>query len=191
MKTILSIILVSVLIYSALFAFGTIIFGGYADFPCDYYLPIDDTNKCITPEAGTHYPYPEIETFLTTRKAAFMGGGCDHREIHGNTFNLEGALVPIQIVLQNGDLLVDQQSLSIGNEIHFTQIFNPNPWVINRFTIKNLGYLPECGKGTDSMRLVISGEYGTEKSTLKGWLITLPAIAGTIALLYKRAHNLG
>jgi hypothetical protein len=84
-------------------------------------------------------------------------------------------------------LIVNSKVLEEGEEFQQTNYLHWSPWIVSRINFRNIGAVTYCDAPSDNPRVAIIGNYGAEKSLVKGLILLILAIGGYI--LVKRKYK--
>lgn len=128
---------------------------------------------------------PLIESFLTTYRAGFGGGGCDNDGSNTNALEIRTYVVKLHLERERDTLKVNGKELPTGNEFSAANLFTWNPWIITRLRFNNMGVVADCDPNTSNERIVIAGSYGSEFSLAKGLLSLSIFIGGLVFVTWN------
>ncbi len=176
----LRIIFRGLLAYVILSFLGVTVLRMYVDYPCFSHLSEDGT--CL--ERGGEIPHqPEtdahrIDIFLTTHSAGSSGGGCHWEHSQTDELAVVTSLGVFRLHLDGSILTVNDDTLEPGHVLQKTRLWHWNPWAIARAELRYEGTIPYCGPVETTARAVVTGQYGTHISILKGGAILLVILFG-------------
>ena len=180
---VLKLLIVILVIYTILDGFSIFFFGGLMDFPC--FVEYNEANNCIEAERLSEIEkerkdLPQIESFFTIYQAGWKGGRCHYEKSETNFLKVKTFLTTLRFERINGDLKVNNRFVKKNEEINIKSFFNIEPWSIFQLKLKNLGLAADCNSTSTEQKLIIVGSYGTEPSSIKGFLILSILIGGLI-----------
>lgn len=158
--------------------------GGFADSPCSVRLePLEDClrarRKGVTPEEARAF---RIESWLTSRRAGMIGGGCRYQYSQSNILDLENSVQPMRLERTNGTLNLNGKAFPQGGESSGQALFTLNPWTISRVELRSLGLVRVCDDPSGAERTVVVGTTGSEFAFLKGLFVVTPLVVLLLVL---------
>jgi hypothetical protein len=185
---VLRVVLWFLLAFTIILGALTILWGGFIDFPC--FVRYNEAEDCISMENASGrwdkvQDDARIETFLTTYKAGWSGGGCNHKIASEDTLEQNTSVGTLTLDREGETLKVDGRILGKGQSFKRTHALIWNPWIIAQTQFTNVGVVADCESESPARRLVVIGRYGTQISLVKGGSILIALIAG-LALVNRR-----
>lgn len=180
---ILRVVLWLLLAFTIILGALTILLGGFIDFPC--FVRYDEAEDCISMEHASGrwdelQADTRIETFLTTYRAGWSGGGCNHKIASEDTLEQYTAVGTLALEREGETLKVEGKTLRKGQSFKRTKALIWNPWIISRTQFTNVGVVANCEAESPVERLVVIGSYGTYIALLKGMAVLAILIGGLV-----------
>ncbi len=171
---VLRILILLVLVYVVARGLSGIFFTqGFIDFPCSVKHVAAD--HCIDTAFPPHTTGEgtQIEAFLTSYAADFMGASCNYEKSATNTLDMRLSALPLTLERSGNVLKVNGQILDTGSRYHYTRFWDIDPWLVSKVEFENLGPVTACTNTSAETTIAVVGREGTSLSCIKGLSILL------------------